>query len=62
LQAKKTDKEKFVSFLDIGNCHRKLGRFQESIYYLRKAENLYTSVYPRVDYIKLFKLMDLSYR
>ncbi len=57
LKVKTTDKAKYITYLDLGMCLTELGRNEEALVYLAKAESTYPSVTQSKENIELFNVL-----
>ncbi|MGB3463976.1 MAG: tetratricopeptide repeat protein [Cyclobacteriaceae bacterium] len=62
LNLKKKESDRFITLMDMGTCYQELGQYDSAILYLAEAEQYFDLVSPSKDNIKVFYMLDLSYR
>ncbi len=62
LELKKKDKEKFLTYKDMGACYHALAQYEKAAEYYKIAESMISSVEVDNYSLDLYKLMHLNYR
>ncbi|MEL6559668.1 MAG: tetratricopeptide repeat protein [Bacteroidota bacterium] len=57
LSAKRSEKDKFITYMDMGTSLQNMKQHQQAVSYYRKAEVVFDQTEPSKDFIKLFNLM-----